>query len=46
LESNGGSLLASAEDHDYLMISVLGFGEPEQVSAAVEAMARKALARF
>jgi hypothetical protein len=30
----------------YLLVSVLGFGEAEQVSAAVEAIARKALGRF
>ena len=30
----------------YLLVSVLGFGEAEQVSAAVEAIAQKALGRF
>lgn len=33
-------------DHEYLMISVLGFGEASRVSVAVERIARKALARF
>ena len=32
--------------HDYLMVSVLGFGVTDQVSAAAEKMARSALARF
>lgn len=32
--------------HDYLMVSVLGFGVAEQVSAAAEKMARRALERL
>ncbi len=33
-------------ERDYVMVSVLGFGEPEEVAAAAEAMARNALARW
>ncbi len=33
-------------DHDYLMISILGFGGPAQVSAAAIRIARKALDRL
>ena len=32
--------------YDYVLVSVLGFGEPEHVSRAAEKMARKALQRF
>ncbi|HVX66694.1 MAG TPA: hypothetical protein VHA11_08840 [Bryobacteraceae bacterium] len=32
--------------HDYLMVSVLGFGTAGQVSAAAEKLARRALARL
>ena len=33
-------------ERDYLMVSVLGFGESAEVAAAAEAMARKALGRM
>ena len=33
-------------EHDYLIVSVLGFGAAEQVSAAAEKMARRALERL
>ena len=33
-------------DYDYLMISVLGFGDATRVSPAIEKIARKALARL
>ncbi len=33
-------------EREYLMVSVLGFGEAEHVAAAAEAMARKALGRM
>ncbi len=33
-------------DRDYVLVSVLGFGDAEQVSAAAERMARQALQRF
>jgi hypothetical protein len=33
-------------EHDYLMVSVLGFGAVEKVSAAAEKMARRALERL
>lgn len=33
-------------ERQHLMVSILGFGEPEQVSAAAERIARKALGRL
>lgn len=33
-------------DHEYLLVSVLGFGDAEQVSAAAKRIARKALDRL
>jgi hypothetical protein len=33
-------------EHDHVMISVLGFGDAAQVSAAAERLARKALSRL
>jgi hypothetical protein len=42
----GTQLYVIRGETDFVLISVLGFGEPAQVSAAAEALARKALARF
>jgi len=42
----GTQLYIIRGDTDFVLISVLGFGEDPQVSAAAEALARKALRRF
>jgi len=42
----GTQLHVIRNDHDYLMISVLGFGDPARVAPAVEKIARKALDRL
>lgn len=42
----GTQLYVVRGDTDFVLISVLGFGEAAQVSAAAESLARKALARF
>jgi hypothetical protein len=42
----GGTQLHVIRGRDYLLVSVLGFGEAEQVWDAVERLARTALTRF
>jgi hypothetical protein len=42
----GGTQLHVIRGRDYLLVSVLGFGEAGQVSGAAERLARMALARF
>ena len=42
----GTQLYVIRGDTDFILVSVLGFGEATQVSAAAESLARKALARF
>jgi hypothetical protein len=42
----GTQLYVIRGDTDFVLVSVLGFGEAAQVSAAAEALARKALGRF
>lgn len=42
----GTQLHVISREHDYLLVSVLGFGPPAQVSAAAETMARKGLERM
>jgi hypothetical protein len=44
--ANGGTQLHVIRGRDYLLVSVLGFGEAPQVSPAVEAMARTAMSRW
>ncbi len=46
LPGAGTQLHVLRGEHDYLMVSVLGFGAAERVSAAAEKMARRALARM
>ncbi len=46
LPGAGTQLQVLRGEHDFLMVSVLGFGAAERVSAAAEKMARKALARL
>jgi len=46
IPSAGTQLHVLRGDHDYLMVSVLGFGGPAQVSDAVMGIARKALDRL
>ncbi len=41
----GSQLYVIQDQRDILMVSVLGFGEPERASRAAAALARKALAR-
>jgi hypothetical protein len=43
---HGGTQLHVIRGRDYLLVSVLGFGEAPQVSPAVEKMARAALSRW
>ena len=43
--AGGGTQLHVIRGRDYLMVSVLGFGDAAHVSAAVEQMARTALSR-
>jgi hypothetical protein len=40
----GTQLHVIGDDHDYLMISILGFGDAAQVSKAAEQMAREVIA--
>ena len=42
----GTQLYLIREDRDFVLISILGFGDAAQVSPAAEAMARKALGRL
>lgn len=42
----GAQLHVLRTDHDFLMVSVLGFGGPAQVSDAILTLARKALDRL
>lgn len=42
----GTQLYVINGDSDFLMVSVLGFGEAAQVSPAAESLARKALGRL
>ncbi len=42
----GTQLYVIRDDRDFVLISVLGFGDAAQVSGAAEAMARKALGRL
>ena len=42
----GTKLYVIRDDYDFVLISVLGFGGAAQVSAAAEALARKALGRL
>jgi hypothetical protein len=42
----GTQLHVIRSDHDYLMISILGFGDAARVAPAVEKIARKALDRL
>jgi hypothetical protein len=42
----GTQLHVVRDDHDYVMVSILGFGDATQVSAAAERMARAALGRI
>ena len=42
----GTQLYLIREDRDFVLISILGFGGPAQVSAPAAAMARKALGRL
>jgi hypothetical protein len=42
----GGQLNVFRGDEDYLLISVLGFGDSQKALAAAEELARKALDRF
>jgi hypothetical protein len=42
----GTQLYVIHGDSDFLMVSVLGFGEPSSVSPAAESLARKALGRL
>jgi hypothetical protein len=46
LDGAGTQLHVIRAGHDYLLISVLGFGEADRVSQAAEKIARKALERF
>jgi hypothetical protein len=46
LDGAGTQLHVIRGGHDYLLISVLGFGEADRVSQAAEKIARKALERF
>jgi hypothetical protein len=42
----GAQLHVLRGEHDYLMVSILGFGDPAEVSDAALRIARKALARL
>lgn len=44
--AGAGTQLHVIRGRDYLLVSVLGFGEGPQVAAAAEKMARAAMARF
>jgi hypothetical protein len=46
IDGAGTQLHVIRGGHDYVLVSVLGFGEPDRVSQAAEKMARKALERF
>ncbi len=46
LPGAGTQLHVLRGEHDYLMVSVLGFGMADRVSAAAEKMARRALERL
>jgi hypothetical protein len=43
LDDSGTQVFAVAGEHEYLMVSVLGFGEPARVSGVAEGLARGAL---
>ncbi len=46
LAGAGTQLHVIRSDSDYVLVSVLGFGEPEDVAKAAEKIARKVLDRF
>jgi hypothetical protein len=46
IAEDGTQLHVIRGERDYLLVSVLGFGDAAQVSPAAERMARKALTRF
>jgi len=46
LAGAGTQLHVIRGDNDYVLVSVLGFGEPEDVAQAAEKIARKVLDRF
>jgi hypothetical protein len=46
IEGAGTQLHVIRGGHDYVLVSVLGFGEPDRVSRVAERIARKALERF
>ncbi len=46
IDGAGTQLHVIRGGHDYVLVSVLGFGEPDRVSQAAEKIARKALERF
>ena len=46
IEGAGTQLHVIRDDRDYVMVSILGFGDAAQVSAAAERVARAALGRI
>jgi hypothetical protein len=46
IEGVGTQLHVIRAEREHLLVSILGFGEPAQVSAAAQAIARKALTRL
>jgi hypothetical protein len=44
--AGAGTQLHVIRGHEYLLVSVLGFGDAAQVSAAAEKMARAAMSRW